>query len=168
MGLAQSMLPEFDAEMASTRRLIEACPEARANWKPHAKSSSLGDLALHLASLIDWTNATLASTELDLAPPGGPAWTPPKFVSMQATLAMFDVKVAAARKALAAASDAELGVLWSLKVGGNTLFTMPRSACLRSFVMNHLIHHRGQLSVYLRLIDVPVPQVYGPTADFGM
>lgn len=168
MTIAQTMLPEFDVEMTNTRKLIAACPNAQAAWKPHAKSMTLGDLALHLASLIHWTSATLSSTELDLAPPGGPAWSPPKFTSIAATLAAFDANVAAARSKLSAASDADMAVHWSLKAGGKVIFTMPRSACLRSFVMNHLIHHRGQLTVYLRMLDVPLPSVYGPTADAPM
>ena len=148
-----------------TGTVLERVPGDPADWKPHAKSHSLGDLGLHIANLIHWTSRTLEATELDLDPPGGPGWTPPKFESVAATLAVFDHNAAAARAALAKASDADMLVPWSLKSGGHVIFTMPRVACLRSFVMNHLIHHRGQLTVYLRLCDVPLPSVYGPTAD---
>jgi uncharacterized damage-inducible protein DinB len=123
---------------------------------------------MHLANLLAWTEMTLQSTELDLEPPGGSAYTAPAFRSPSETLATFDHNVVAARAALARASDQDLMVSWTLKKAGQNLFTMPRVACLRSFVLNHLIHHRGQLSVYLRLCDVPVPSIYGPTADEAM
>jgi uncharacterized damage-inducible protein DinB len=109
--------------------------------------------------------STLKSTEFDLAPPGGPRFSPPKFESAAATLAIFELNSRAARAALATASDSDLMVTWTLKSGGHPIFTMPRIACVRSFVLNHLIHHRGQLTVYLRLCDIAVPSVYGPTAD---
>jgi uncharacterized damage-inducible protein DinB len=111
---------------------------------------------------------TLRRDELDLAPPGGPEFTPPRFESPAATLSTFDANVRQGREALAAASDRDLLAPWTLKKGGETLFTLPRVACLRSFVISHGIHHRGQLTVYLRLCDVPLPPVYGPTADEPM
>jgi len=126
-----------------------------------------GDLALHLANLVGWAGVTLQGTELDMNPPGGPAWTPPVFRSMADTLAEFDANVGQARAALAAGSDADYGVVWSLKNGGATLFSMPRAAVVRTFVLNHLIHHRAQLGIYLRLNDIPVPASYGPSADEG-
>jgi len=165
MTLATSLLPELDNESATTRKLLETIPAAKAGWRPHPKSWSLGDLSVHIANLPSWMSITLAQTELDLAPPGGPVFTPPKFESPAATVRFFDANVAKARAALAAASDAELLVPWTLKNGGVAQFTLPRLAVLRSFVLNHLIHHRGQLTVYLRLCDVPLPSVYGPTAD---
>ena len=165
MTLAQTLLPEFDQEMGSTRRLLEVVGQADPKWKPHAKSFPLGDLSLHISNLVSWAASTLSSTELDLAPPGGPTWKPRSFTTADAMLAEFDANVQSARAALAAASDADLAVPWSLKKTGQVIFTMPRAQCLRFFVLNHLIHHRGQLSVYLRLCDVPLPKVYGPTAD---
>jgi len=165
MALRDSLLPELDHELATTRSVLAVVPEAKTAFRPHAKSWTLGELSLHVANLLTWLPSTLRSTELDLSPPGGPAFTPPRFESAAATLKMFDETSRAARAALAAASDAELLVPWTLKKSGQVMFTMPRLACVRSFIMNHMIHHRGQLTVYLRLCDVPLPSVYGPTAD---
>lgn len=163
--IRDALLPELDQELASTRQLLALVPEVKTGYRPHAKSWTLGELSLHLANLLSWLPGTLTQTELDLAPPGGPAWKPPTFESAAANLALFDRNAKAARAALAEASDADLAVPWTLKKAGQALFTMPRAACVRSFVMNHLIHHRGQLTVYLRMCDVPLPSVYGPTAD---
>lgn len=165
MAIKESVLPEFDHEMKTTRRLLERIPEQSAGWKPHAKSMSLGHLGVHLAQLPMWGALTMKQTELDMSPPGGPAYKTPDFESTAAVLAAFDEHVRQAREAIAAASDADFMVPWTLKNAGQTIFTMPRVVCLRSFVVNHLIHHRGQLSVYLRLNDVPVPSIYGPSAD---
>jgi uncharacterized damage-inducible protein DinB len=165
MSIAQSLLPEFDHEMATTRSLLERVPEGKASWQPHKKSMTMGRLAMHLADLPKWTVLTLTTTELDINPPGGPGFAPTPFESTRALLAEFDANVKAARSAIVGASDAELFVPWSLKDGGHVTLTMPRAAVLRSFVLNHLVHHRGQLSVYLRLNDVPLPMMYGPTAD---
>jgi uncharacterized damage-inducible protein DinB len=167
MSIAEAVIPEFDQEMATTRRMLERVPEAKAAWKPHPKSWSLGDLAAHLANLPVWGSMTMAGTELDVNPPGGPAWTPPGYGGRSANLANFDTNVAACRAALARASDADYMVGWTLKNAGQAAFTLPRVVCIRSFVLNHIIHHRGQLSVYLRLNDVALPSVYGPTADEG-
>jgi uncharacterized damage-inducible protein DinB len=165
MAIKESILPEFDHEMKTTRKLLERIPEQSAGWKPHAKSMSLGHLGVHLSQLPMWGSMTMKQTELDMSPPGGPAYTTPEFESTGALLATFDEHVRQAREAIAAASDQDFMVPWTLKNGGQTIFTMPRVACLRSFVVNHVIHHRGQLSVYLRLNDVPVPSIYGPSAD---
>ena len=165
MAIRDALLPELDQEFATTRSVLALVPESKTSFRPHKKSWTLGELSLHLANLLTWLPSTLKSTELDLAPPGGPSFTPPKFESAAATLRMFDETSRAARAALAAASDTDLMVPWTLKRKGQALFTLPRVACVRSFVMNHLIHHRGQLTVYLRLCDVPLPPVYGPTAD---
>jgi uncharacterized damage-inducible protein DinB len=164
MAIKDALLPEFDHEMATTRRLLERLPEAEFAWKPHDKSMALGQLAGHIANLPQWCSATLASTVFDLdalpvdARPQLPA-------SRAAVLAEFDGKVAAARNQLTSTTDAEFMTPWTLKKGGQEVFTLPRISAIRSFVMNHLIHHRGQLSVYLRLKDVPLPSIYGPTAD---
>lgn len=165
MAIRDALLPEFDQELATTRTLLGLVPETRTSFRPHPKSWTLGELSLHLANLLTWLPSTLSATELDLDPPGGPRFVPPKFESAATTLRVFDENARAARTALAAASDADMQVPWTLKKHGQPLFTLPRVACLRSFVLNHLIHHRGQLTVYLRLVDVPLPPVYGPTAD---
>ncbi|MEZ4456579.1 MAG: DinB family protein [Gemmatimonadales bacterium] len=165
MSIAESVLPEFDQEMASTRKLLERVPASAFEWMPHPKSMSMKRLAGHLANLPNWAVMTLDRTELDLEPPGGPAFQQPQFDGPADILAAFDTNVKAAREWIAKTNDADYLVTWSLKKAGQTLLSMPRVVCLRSFVLNHMIHHRGQLSVYLRLRDVPVPGVYGPSAD---
>ena len=165
MALRDPLLPELDQELATTRKLLAAVPESKTSFRPHPRSWTLGELSLHLANLLTWLPATLEKTELDLDPPGGPKFVPPRFESAAATLRTFDANARTAKAALAEATDAQLGVPWTLKKNGQAMFTLPRAACVRSFVMNHLIHHRGQLTVYLRLVDVPLPPVYGPTAD---
>lgn len=163
--IAQTLLPEFDQEMAATRRLLECVPEDKTDWRPHPKSWTMGSLSLHVANIPSWIASTLAQSELDFNPVDGPKWVSPKFESARATVAYFDATTKAARAALAAATDEVMLGSWSLKNAGQTLFTMPRTAVLRMFVMNHLVHHRGQLTVYLRMCDVPLPKTYGPTAD---
>ncbi len=165
MTIAETMLPEFDHEMKVTRTVLERVPEEQRDWKPHAKSMTLGALAVHVATIGDWAQATVKTTELDLAGPEAAAYRPAPFTTTKALLDVFDEGVRKAREVIAAASDADLAVVWSLKHGAHTILAMPRTAVLRSFVMNHLIHHRGQLTVYLRLRDVPLPSVYGPSAD---
>lgn len=163
MSIVQALLPEFDHEMSVTRVMLAAVPDARADWQPHARSRTLGGLAAHLANLPAWVVAVLQQDALDLAEPGPAAQLP--FESMAATIARFDALVVASRRALVETPDAALLAPWTLKQGGHTVFTMPRGGVFRTWVMSHMIHHRGQLSVYLRLLDVPVPSVYGPTAD---
>lgn len=165
MTLSQILLPEFDHEMANTRRTIERVPGDRLGWSPHPKSMTLGRLAGHLAEFGVWTSKTCELDELDLAPPGGPGYRPRVYASTAEILEAFDANVAAGRAALAAASDEQLKGKWSLLSGGHTVFSMSRAAVLRGFVLSHCIHHRGQLTVYLRLLDVPVPALYGPSAD---
>lgn len=165
MSIAQSLLPEFDHEMATTRKMLEVVPEGRNDWKPHDKSMTLGRLAGHVAELPGWGQVTLEETELDFAPVGKPAFKPGVFTTRAETLKTFDAAVTATRAALMKASDADLMVNWTLKSGGNTLLSMPRIAVLRSFVLNHIVHHRAQLGVYLRLNDVAIPGSYGPSAD---
>jgi uncharacterized damage-inducible protein DinB len=167
VSIAQSFLPEFDQEAAVTRRLLERVPEAQASWKPHEKSMSLGQLAIHVATIAEWAVPALTRPDFDLA--AREAGDPPhRFSSTAETLAAFDRCISKARELLAAAPDAAMLEPWSLKRGDQTFFTLPRVAVLRSMVFNHLIHHRGQLSVYLRLQDVPLPAIYGPTADNPM
>lgn len=164
MSIAESLLPEFDHEMATTRKFIERTPEAKLDWKPHEKSMSLGMLAGHLADLPSW-GTQLDVAELDIAPPGGPAYESPMFESTAKALAQFDANVAAARAKIASMSDEDFMKPWSLLMGGQTLFTIPRVAVARTWVLNHIIHHRAQYGVYLRLNDVPIPGSYGPSAD---
>ena len=164
MAIVDALLPEFDHEMATTRRLLARVPEDKFSWKPHDRSMTLGDLAGHLANIPFWCSATLNATTLDLEAMGDDARPKPP-ASGAALLEGFDRLVAAARARLAQTTDPELLAPWTLKKGAQEFFTMPRIAAIRSFVMNHSIHHRGQLSVYLRLNDVPVPPIYGPTAD---
>jgi len=165
MSIADSLLPEFDHEMATTRRMLERTPETDPAWKPHPRSATLGYLAAHLAQLPSWIPVTLEQAELDFNPPGGARWKVPEFTTTTALVALFDENVKQARASLARTADPDFMVPWSLKNSGAVLFTMPRIAVLRSFVMNHMIHHRGQFTVYLRLRNVPVPGSYGPTAD---
>jgi uncharacterized damage-inducible protein DinB len=165
MAIAESMLPEFDHETATTRTLLERVPDGKAAWKPHAKSMSLGELAIHIATIPQWTPTTLKRTEFDSNPPGGSSFTMPVFESSAKMLSTYDESVKAARALLASTSDGDFMVSWTFKNGGHTIFSMPRAGVFRSFVLNHAVHHRGQLSVYLRLLDIPLPNIYGPTAD---
>lgn len=163
--ISEALLPEFDQEMANTRKTLERCPEDKFSWRPHAKSFPMGSLATHIANMIGWTVDVMEKDSFDVAPVGAPPYKEEPAASRQELLAKFDKSVAAARGALAGASDERFAQMWSLLAGGETLFSMPRAACIRSFVMNHTIHHRAQLGVYLRLNDVPVPALYGPSAD---
>ncbi|HWP86175.1 MAG TPA: DinB family protein [Terriglobia bacterium] len=168
MSIAQSLLPEFDQEFANTRKMLERVPDDRLAWKPHPKSFSMGDLATHIAEIPGWMGVTIQQDSFDVAPPGGPTYQRPQLSSTKEILAMFDKNLPIARAALAGATDQQLLGPWSLLKGGQKLFTMPKVAVLRSFLMNHNIHHRAQLSVYLRLNDVAVPGMYGPSADEAM
>ena len=167
MAISESLLPEFDQEMANTRKTLERVPDDKFGWKPHDKSYAMGALTTHLANLPSWTVLTINADSFDLAPPGAEPFKMQEVKSTQEALAMFDKNVADARAAIAGASDEQLFKPWSLLSGGNTLMTLPKIAVLRSFVMNHIIHHRAQLGVYLRLNDIPVPSIYGPSADEG-
>jgi uncharacterized damage-inducible protein DinB len=167
MGLGESMLPEFDHEMANTRKTLERVPDDKFAWKPHEKSSAMGGLATHLSNLPAWTSLTIEMDEFDMAPEGKPVTAPPLHYR-QDVLEVFDKNVTAARAALAGASDEHLFKPWTLLSNGNKVLSLPRVAVLRGFVMNHIIHHRAQLGVYLRLNDIPVPSIYGPSADEAM
>ena len=165
MTIGQSMLPEFDQEMQNTRKTLERVPDDKWGWKPHEKSGGMGWLTAHIATVPGWLTMTINTEELDYAPVNGPSYQPPKIDNRKEALANFDKEAAEARAALAGVSDAELMKGWKLLAGGKEVFTMPRIACIRSFVMNHMIHHRAQLGVYLRLVGVAVPGLYGPSAD---
>lgn len=159
MSFMADLLHEFDEEMVSTRRVIEGVPSDRADWKPHPKSFSLAHLAQLVAGMPGWLVIMLRKTELDLA--SSPGYSNQ---TTEALLAHFDQSVEQARTAIRDTKDGELSVPWSLKTGDNVIFTLPRQRVIRQH-MNHIVHHRAQLGVYLRLLDVPVPSMYGPTAD---
>ena len=163
MSIAEALLPEFDREMGLTRRVLERVPDGQFAWKPHEKSMTLGRLAEHLAELPQWLGVSITASGIDMSTPRPPEYTPPD--TRAKVLAMFDKHVAQARSALNGRTDAELMAPWTLKNQGKEVFTMPKAAVLRGFAMNHMIHHRGQMMVYLRLQNVPVPSVYGPSAD---
>ena len=165
MPIAQALLPEFEHEMKTTRTVLERIPVDRATFRPHPRSWTMGDLGAHLANLPVWATLTLTQTEFDTAPAGAPPPRGPGFQSVDELLHRLDGNVATARGHIAGASDADMMVMWSLKRAGATIFTLPRAAVLRTMVLSHMIHHRGQLTVYLRMCDVPLPPIYGPTAD---
>ena len=163
MAIADALLPEFDHEMTVTRKLLERIPEDKFDWKPHDKSMSLGQLAQHVATIPVWGAVTLNQTEFDV----GADQRPAMMTKRADLLAAFDKNVSDARAALVGRGDGELMAPWALKRGGQTIFSMPRAAVWRSFVMSHLIHHRAQLGVYCRMHNVPLPAMYGQSADEG-
>jgi len=165
MALTDALLPEFDQEMAATRKLLERVPQTRLAWKPHEKSGSMGWLAGHLANLPDWAVTTIKESSFDIAPNGVQHKLPPPPKTSKELLDAFDRNVKAARSAIPEQRTPIYFQPWSLLSHGQTLFTMPRSTCLRLWVMNHMIHHRAQLGVYRRLNNIPLPAVYGPSAD---
>jgi uncharacterized damage-inducible protein DinB len=167
MTIREELLPEFDAEMAATRRMLERLPDDAFDWAPHEKSFTLGGLATHLAQIPHWGRAILERESYDMAGPDGNSRATLKRTRDE-VLATFDEHVGAVRTALATRSEAELLAPWSLTRGEHVVMTMPRIVAVRRFLVNHAIHHRGQLSVYLRLRNVPLPPTYGPTADAGM
>ena len=167
MALNAALLPEFDQEMASTRRTLERVPDSKFSWKPHEKSGAMGWLAGHVASIPGWLAFTIKQDSLDLAPGGVQMQPPPPPRNNKELLAEFDKNVKEGRAVLAAASDAELMKPWSLLNNGKVSMTLPKVAVVRGFVMNHLSHHRAQLGVYLRLNNIAVPAIYGPSADEG-
>lgn len=161
MTISQSMLPEFDHEMASTRKILERVPEDRAGYTPHEKSMSMGRLAAHIAQNPVWATIALTRDDFDLTP----EFENVQMTTRAALLETFDRNCAEARAHIVNTDDGVMMKMWTFKKGGHTVLSMPKVAVLRSFALNHLIHHRGQLSVYLRLNNVPVPGLYGPSAD---
>jgi uncharacterized damage-inducible protein DinB len=163
MAIRDALLADFDHEMGTARRLLERLPEDRLGWKPHDKSMSLAGLATHISHIPEWGGPILNQLVFDLAeaPPAAPEQT-----TRDGILGAFDHARATTRGWMDK-SDAEYNALWTLKRGGYQVFSVPRVAAFRSFVLHHIIHHRGQLSVYLRLLDIPVPAIYGPSADEG-
>ena len=155
------VIPEFDREFAETRRSLELVPEDKLDWKPHEKSYTLHQLATHVAEIARWVPVTLNMDEFDLDAPYDRVVPESK----EEILAHFDEGVAEARSMIEAATTEQLMSTWSMKQGGEVTMSMPKGVVLRSFILNHNVHHRAQLGVYLRMLDVPVPGHYGPSAD---
>jgi uncharacterized damage-inducible protein DinB len=167
MQIKDLLLPEFDQEIATTRKLVALFPEDRLDWRPHPKSMGLQFLVSHIVNIPTWVPVTLEQATLDLMPEGK-KWETPQVATRMAALASLEANMAAARASLGKASDEVMAETWTLLGGGKVLFSAPKSGVLRGFVFNHLVHHRAQLGVYLRLLDVPLPGSYGPSADEQM
>ncbi len=165
MSIAESILPEFDQEMAGTRKTLARIPNDKLDWKAHPKSNTIGWVGSHLAEIPGWAEGTLTQDSWDLAPKDSEPYRTPTMSSREQMLEVFDKNVAAARAAIQSTSDAAFAQPWSLLMGGEALFTMPRIAVIRTWVLNHNIHHRAWLCSYLRLNDIPVPALYGPSGD---
>jgi uncharacterized damage-inducible protein DinB len=161
MPIAQTLLPEFDHEMATTRKMLERFPEDKVDWKPHDTCMTLGRLAGHISELPSWVLVTIKQDELVL----DPSYAPRVVTSRSEVLKQFDESVKTSREVLAGASDDTFMKPWSLVADGKPLLTLPKGVVLRSFVMNHMIHHRGQLAAFYRIAGVPVPSIYGPSKD---
>ncbi|KAA0254231.1 DUF664 domain-containing protein [Acidobacteria bacterium ACD] len=162
MRLIDPILMEFDRECATTRKMLERIPDEKLEFRPHAKSMTLGHLATHLATIPAWIAASVLDEGFDLAAPMDRPEAPERAAEV---VAAFDASVKGAKEALAKLDDALAMGTWTLRKGDLTLMSVPRIAFVRSILLSHSIHHRGQLSVYLRLLDVPLPMVYGPSAD---
>jgi uncharacterized damage-inducible protein DinB len=167
MALRDTFLPEFENEMKTTRKTLERVPEDKVAWKPHDTSMPMGRLAGHIAEMVGFAAQTFQGDSFDFAPPGAPRTQPTVMTSRQQLLDIFDKNAASARAAISKASDEDLQKTWTLMNGGKTFLAMPRIQILRGMILNHVIHHRGQLSVYLRMNEVPVPSIYGPSGDEG-
>jgi uncharacterized damage-inducible protein DinB len=165
MKLHEFILKEFQQEMGSTRKTLERIPETQWEWTPHQKSWQMGELATHIANLPSWTPLTIDNDSLDIAPPGSEPPRTSAAGSLQEVLERFDHNCREAESALAGSSDEHLLKPWTMLSGGQVVFTMPRIVVIQSFIVNHSVHHRAQLCVYLRLNNVPVPSIYGPSAD---
>ena len=161
MAINEAFLGELDYEATSTRKMLERIPADKFDWKPHEKSMTMGQLAIHVADMFTWYSATLETDEMDFAK----GYEQPKPENAEQLVALFDKNLAAAKESLKNASAENFGNSWRLRNGEQIFFEMPKTAVLRTFVVNHIVHHRGQLAVYLRLNDIPVPSVYGPSAD---
>jgi uncharacterized damage-inducible protein DinB len=165
MSYSQLLVPELEMEMATTRRVIERIPTEKFGWKAHEKSNTMGWVVNHLAEIPGWVEGTLASDVWDICPVGGSPYQSPSFATIEDVLASFDANVAMAIKGLKAATDEELEKSWSLASGGQTLMTFRKLDVMRLWIISHTIHHRAILTVYMRLNDIPVPAVYGPSGD---
>ncbi len=164
MAINEAFIGELQQEAATTRKVLERIPTENFDWKPHEKSMSMHRLATHVADMFSWVAPTMEQDELDFAK----GYEEPKPANTEELVEMFDKNVAAAMESLKNAEDAVFMQNWTLRNGEQIYFQMPKAAVVRSFVMNHIVHHRVQLSVYLRLNDIPVPALYGPSADEQM
>ncbi len=162
MSLSQPLWMELQQESATTRKLLERLPGSALSWKPHEKSMSMGHLAFHIVVLLRWLNSILLQDDFDVA---SPDFRMPEPDSVAGILELFDKSLDTAIETLKMQPDEKLLAPWRLRNGEQVIFEMPRTSAIRLSVLNHLIHHRGQLSVYLRLQNVPLPPIYGPTAD---
>lgn len=162
----RGQLAAFDQIVAGARTLLEIVPDDRLDWRPHDRSWTLGELATHISNLPSWTVATLSVSEFDISPADGGPPPMPALSSSAELVEALDGSARAARTAIEGSSEEEMRGPWTMLVAGEPRFTLPKAVVLRTFVMDHLIHHRAQLGVYLRMLDVPVPQLFGPTADF--
>lgn len=165
MNLSDALIAEFTHESATTRKLLERLPDDKLSWKPHAKSMSLGELATHIAHIPEWSQTVVNDDAFDMGTSNMKVNQPD---SRKGILDYFDRCAEGFKTVLKGKSDEQLFQSWKLLNNGEAVLEMPRAACIRSFILSHGIHHRGQLSVYLRLNDVPLPSIYGPTADEGM
>jgi uncharacterized damage-inducible protein DinB len=160
----QAILGEMEHEMKTTRRLLERVPSDKLDWQPHSKSMTMRQLSTHIAEMAGWMPSMLTTKELDFGAPEN-AYKPAQINNSKELVELFDANVKKAREALAGASDQTMMETWTLRNGPDVIFSLPKAGVVRAMILNHLIHHRGQLSVYLRLNDVPVPSIYGPSAD---
>jgi len=165
MTLAELILPEYDQEMANTRKVLERVPNDRFDWKAHAKANSIGWVVSHLVEIPNWAEGTLQGDSWEIAPVGGEPYKTPVVTSREEALQKFDLNVATGRKQIAATSDEVFHQSWSLLMGGQPVITMPKLGVIRTWVLNHSIHHRAFLLSYLRLLEIPVPGMYGPSGD---
>lgn len=165
MSIAQALLGEWEHEIVATKKVLERIPADKMDYRPHEKSMTFGALANHVATIPLWGQTTATSDQFDFNPPGGEMWQPPKTDSAEELVALFEQASDGFKAVLGSVSDEAMMKPWSLLNGGQAMFTMPKVVVLRSFIFNHLYHHRGQLTVYLRMLDIPVPAVYGPSAD---
>lgn len=162
MSIKETALFDLEEELNATRRLLERLPDGRFDWRPHEKSWTLGEMATHIASLPWWMLTSIDEDEFDL---GGGAGSPETRSDSESVLELFDAEATALRASFAAATDETMNEPWQLRHGETVIMEQPKSVVLRRWGISHLIHHRAQLTVYLRLLDVPLPPIYGPTAD---
>jgi uncharacterized damage-inducible protein DinB len=165
MRIGQSMIPEFDIEMANTRKVLQRIPDGKLDWKIHEKSNTLGWVANHLADIPNWVDMIIRHGTFDVEPVAGQPYKSPTLGTTAEIVSLFDENVKQARPLLENVEDGVLHSSWSLLRQGEEILTMPKIAVLRTWVMNHSIHHRAHLCVYFRVNDIPVPALYGPSAD---
>jgi uncharacterized damage-inducible protein DinB len=165
MKISELLLPEFDEEMANTRKVLERIPNDKLDWKAHPKSNTIGWVGSHLVESPGWAEPTLTSDSYDFEPPGGEPYRTPMLASSEEMVTQFDKAVATARAAIAAASDETYMQQWQLLQGGKEVFKGSKYTVIRCFVINHMVHHRAFLLSYLRQVEVPIPGMYGPSGD---